>query len=184
MHLAHPLRSSYLESVCVPSSDSETPWLLVHNITICLWLQCFLDFPWFFSSLDSLLFQQSHRHAAGHSQERYVRRMVAQLMSQGWVAVVYNRRGHRKEEVPSQKSKSMKSVSLDFIAIERQHSGSAKSRSRSRSPEIKASSKGILPEKGKETRSLLAHMQHNDDVSEKRKVWPMYCDMEDMHEVR
>lgn len=120
---------------------------------------------------------------AGHSQERYVRRMVAQLMSQGWVAVVYNRRGHRKEEVPSQKSKSMKSVSLDFIAIERQHSGSAKSRSRSRSPEIKASSKGILPEKRKESRLLLAHMQHNDDGSKKRKVWPMYCDMEDMHEV-
>ena len=109
--------------------------------------------------------------------------MVKELVEQGWVVVVYNRRGHKKEELISQKeAESMKSVSLDFVAIERQESATNTSRSQSNSPELRAHCKGLLCDEGKRTPSQPSH-RSTEDGAHKRKVWPMYCDMEDMHEV-
>lgn len=98
------------------------------------------------------------------------------------MVVVYNRRGHKHADLTSQKeTESMKSVSLEFVAIERQHSVSKISSSRSHSPEILAACKGISSEGAKG--EALLRGSSTDSGEQIRKVWPMYCDMEDMHEV-
>lgn len=108
--------------------------------------------------------------------------MVTELVKQGWVVVVYNRRGHKKEELISQEAEAMKSVSLDFVAIERPESVTKPSRSHSNSPELRAHVKAFSGDGGKGTPPLSSH-RTTEDGAQTRKVWPMYCDMEDMHEV-
>jgi hypothetical protein len=120
--------------------------------------------------------------AAGHSKERYVRRMVAELVQAGWVVVVYNRRGHKQMEFASKReAESTRHVKMSYVALEKQ--GSASLPSSPQSDEIMAA-RSIYASAEDSSTFCDASNKPNKCVADGRKVWPMYCDMADMHDVR
>jgi hypothetical protein len=128
--------------------------------------------------LSSISREHSTCGAAGHSQERYVRRMVAEMVKCGWVAVVYNRRGHKEVMSPESEGEPDEGKEGTMSLL---YSGASSPDHESNVNIMTAAKQHIVRSfSGLEEDAALVPtcLRHH-----RKRVWPMYSDMQDMHEV-
>eukprot|EP00892_Ulva_mutabilis_P004487 jgi/Ulvmu1/240/UM001_0244.1 len=101
---------------------------------------------------------------AGHSKEPYMRRTVSNMSDKGWTVVVYNRRGHRDKAGIRSKVEDAVDAEVSELACE------------VASPRFPEAAE--TPDTGPAAVSDLVA-----SPDKQKRPWPMYSDLEDMHEV-
>jgi hypothetical protein len=127
------------------------------------------------------------RIAAGHSQERYMRRMVAEMRGHGWLVVVYNRRGHSvgnggRSAVAASVRERKSELEMELPEGRERYAVAKARQSSPRAGEAVAVMRGSS---GGENVVVIKPVTTGlgGEVEKQMRVWPLYSDVDDMDTV-